>query len=78
MPELKTGPKPALKGAANVTIRAYTDLLLHDMGPELADGRPDFKASGREWRTRAAVGRSACSGPSTATAICCTTGVHAT
>ncbi len=21
------------------------------MGPELADGRPDFKASGREWRT---------------------------
>jgi CxxC motif-containing protein (DUF1111 family) len=51
VPELKTGPKPALKGAANITIRAYTDLLLHDMGPELADGRPDFKASGREWRT---------------------------
>ena len=21
------------------------------MGPELADGRPDFKASGSEWRT---------------------------
>ena len=21
------------------------------MGPELADGRPDFKASGQEWRT---------------------------
>jgi CxxC motif-containing protein (DUF1111 family) len=27
------------------TIRPYTDLLLHDMGPELADG------FGREWRT---------------------------
>jgi CxxC motif-containing protein (DUF1111 family) len=51
VPELKTGPKPALKAAANLTIRPYTDLLLHDMGEELADGRPDFKASGREWRT---------------------------
>ncbi|HTT40119.1 MAG TPA: di-heme oxidoredictase family protein [Burkholderiales bacterium] len=51
VPELKTGPKPALKAAANLTIHPYTDLLLHDMGEELADGRPDFKASGREWRT---------------------------
>jgi len=51
VPEIKTGPKPALKAAADVTLRAYTDLLLHDMGPELADGRPDFKASGSEWRT---------------------------
>nr|HPQ97478.1 di-heme oxidoredictase family protein [Thiolinea sp.] len=24
---------------------------LHDMGPGLADGRPDFEASGQEWRT---------------------------
>ncbi len=32
-------------------IRPYTDLLLHDMGPELADGRPDFDADGQEWRT---------------------------
>lgn len=51
VPELKTGPKPALKVAANLTIRPYTDLLLHDMGEGLADGRPDFKATGREWRT---------------------------
>jgi CxxC motif-containing protein (DUF1111 family) len=29
----------------------YTDLLLHDMGPGLADNRPDFEASGSEWRT---------------------------
>jgi CxxC motif-containing protein (DUF1111 family) len=32
-------------------VAAYTDLLLHDMGPGLADGRPDFSASGRAWRT---------------------------
>ncbi|MGI9611505.1 MAG: di-heme oxidoredictase family protein [Acidimicrobiales bacterium] len=36
---------------ANQTIHPYTDLLLHDMGPDLADGRPDFDASGTEWRT---------------------------
>ncbi|MGH8178952.1 MAG: di-heme oxidoredictase family protein [Steroidobacter sp.] len=33
------------------TIHPYSDLLLHDMGPELADGRADFEASGSEWRT---------------------------
>jgi CxxC motif-containing protein (DUF1111 family) len=32
-------------------VRVYSDLLLHDMGPELADGRPDGDASGSEWRT---------------------------
>ena len=32
-------------------IYPYTDLLLHDMGPGLADGRPDFEAAGQEWRT---------------------------
>ena len=32
-------------------IFPYTDLLLHDMGAGLADGRPDGLASGREWRT---------------------------
>ncbi len=32
-------------------IYPYTDLLLHDMGPGLADGRPEFLASGSEWRT---------------------------
>jgi CxxC motif-containing protein (DUF1111 family) len=36
---------------AHQTIHPYTDLLLHDMGPNLADGRPDFLASGTEWRT---------------------------
>jgi CxxC motif-containing protein (DUF1111 family) len=33
------------------TIHPYTDLLLHDLGDDLADGRPDFEADGNEWRT---------------------------
>jgi CxxC motif-containing protein (DUF1111 family) len=32
-------------------IRPYTDLLLHDMGPGLADNRPEGRAGGSEWRT---------------------------
>ncbi len=32
-------------------IHPFTDLLLHDMGEGLADGRPDFDADGDEWRT---------------------------
>jgi CxxC motif-containing protein (DUF1111 family) len=32
-------------------IWPYTDLLLHDMGPGLADGRPEGRASGSEWKT---------------------------
>jgi len=39
---------PALAGQA---IFPYTDLLLHDMGPDLADDRPDGLATGSEWRT---------------------------
>ena len=32
-------------------VRAYTDLLLHDLGAGLGDDRPEADASGREWRT---------------------------
>jgi CxxC motif-containing protein (DUF1111 family) len=35
----------------NQTIRPYTDLLLHDMGPGLADNFGEGTASGAEWRT---------------------------
>jgi CxxC motif-containing protein (DUF1111 family) len=51
VPELRTGAKTAVPAAANLTIHPYTDLLLHDMGDGLADGRPEFQADGREWRT---------------------------
>jgi CxxC motif-containing protein (DUF1111 family) len=33
-------------------IHPYSDLLLHDMGPGLADGRPDFDAGPADWRTQ--------------------------
>ncbi len=32
-------------------IWPYTDMLLHDMGPNLADNRPEARATGQEWRT---------------------------
>lgn len=54
-PSYKTaeGPFPRLTSTSlsGQTIHPYTDLLLHDMGDGLADGRPDFKANGRQWRT---------------------------
>lgn len=63
--ELRTGPSD-IAALDRQVIRPYTDLLLHDMGTELADGRPqlgpgqspvdaaeddDIDRSGREWRT---------------------------
>ncbi|MCG5240513.1 di-heme oxidoredictase family protein [Azospirillum doebereinerae] len=50
-PTLRTGPFPALPELASREIHPYTDLLLHDLGEGLADGRPDFQATGRQWRT---------------------------
>lgn len=46
-----TGTLEGYPELSNQTIRPYTDLLLHDMGKELADNRPDFQADGQEWRT---------------------------
>jgi CxxC motif-containing protein (DUF1111 family) len=52
VPTLRTAEKfPDLPQLANQTIHPYTDLLLHDMGEALADGRPDFQAGPRDWRT---------------------------
>ncbi len=51
IPTLRTGVLPGIPSVSNQTIHPYTDLLLHDMGPGLADNRPDFHASGTEWRT---------------------------
>ncbi|MEA2142989.1 MAG: hypothetical protein QOI64_1419 [Solirubrobacteraceae bacterium] len=50
LPELRTGDSD-VAGLSDQLIRPYTDLLLHDMGSGLADGRPDGLASGSEWRT---------------------------
>jgi CxxC motif-containing protein (DUF1111 family) len=51
VPSLTTGEDKAFPQASHRTINPYTDLLLHDMGDGLADGRPDYEASGRDWRT---------------------------
>lgn len=48
--KMQTGSS-AINYLANQTIRPYTDLLLHDMGDGLADNRPDYEATGTEWRT---------------------------
>jgi CxxC motif-containing protein (DUF1111 family) len=46
-----TGSSEAFPELSQQAIRPYTDLLLHDMGAELDDGRAVGDASGREWRT---------------------------
>jgi CxxC motif-containing protein (DUF1111 family) len=51
LPTLVTGEHPRFPQLSGQTIHPYTDLLLHDMGPGLADNRPDFQATGAEWRT---------------------------
>lgn len=42
----------AIPEVENQTIYPFTDMLLHDMGDGLADNRPDFLATGQEWKTR--------------------------
>ncbi len=44
------------------TIKPYTDMLLHDMGADLADNLGEGQASGAEWRTAPlwGLGLSAC------------------
>ena len=51
VPKHVTGTLKGFPELSKQTIRPYTDMLLHDMGEGLADHRPDFLASGSEWRT---------------------------
>lgn len=48
--KLRTGESstPAMR---KLSLRLYSDLLLHDMGPALADGIQEGDATGSEWRT---------------------------
>ncbi|OLS59397.1 di-heme oxidoreductase family protein [Pseudomonas putida] len=50
-PTFVTSANAAEPELANQTIWPYSDLLLHDMGPGLADQRSEFAASGQDWRT---------------------------
>lgn len=47
---------PQMRTATGVLFEPYTDLLLHDMGADLADERPEFEAGANQWRTAALWG----------------------
>jgi CxxC motif-containing protein (DUF1111 family) len=50
-PSMQTSVYTPLAELRDQTIHPYTDLLLHDMGPGLADTLGEGVASGSEWRT---------------------------
>lgn len=50
--EFTTGTDGNIEPLKNVKIHPYTDMLVHDMGDELSDNRPDGLANGNEWRTQ--------------------------
>ncbi|HEY4136525.1 MAG TPA: di-heme oxidoredictase family protein [Alphaproteobacteria bacterium] len=50
-PKYVTRDLPGQPEQSGQLIWPYTDLLLHDMGEGLADGRPEADATGSEWRT---------------------------
>ncbi|MCH7227094.1 di-heme oxidoredictase family protein [Haloferula sp. A504] len=50
-PQHTTSPHHPMAELRIQTIRPYTDLLLHDMGPGLADNLGEEEAGGAEWRT---------------------------
>lgn len=49
-PKMRTGAH-TIAALAYQDIQPFSDFLLHDMGEGLADHRPDFEATGLEWRT---------------------------
>ncbi len=53
--DLKTGSSP-IKALSNVVFHPYTDMLLHDMGPDLDDHYTEGSAKTYEWRTPALWG----------------------
>ncbi|WP_460418948.1 di-heme oxidoreductase family protein [Pseudomonas sp. microsymbiont 2] len=50
-PVVQTGRHADFPTLPAQRIAPHSDLLLHDMGEGLADGRADFLATGREWKT---------------------------
>jgi CxxC motif-containing protein (DUF1111 family) len=49
--QVTTGRAPDWPELSHQTIQPYTDLLLHDLGPEMADEVAEGVATGSEWRT---------------------------
>ncbi len=50
-PEYTTRASKEYTHLSQQHIWPYSDLLLHDMGEALTDNRPDYLATGSEWRT---------------------------
>lgn len=49
-PKLETGPSN-FSVLSNKEFYPFTDMLLHDLGPDLANGFPVLRADPQEWRT---------------------------
>jgi CxxC motif-containing protein (DUF1111 family) len=56
VPSLRTRADYPIPQLADTDAKVFTDLLLHDLGPSLADGLTDGEASGSEWRTAPLIG----------------------
>ncbi|MGO4702988.1 di-heme oxidoreductase family protein [Dyella sp. 2RAB6] len=50
--QMTTGSGHEFQELREQAIKPYTDLLLHDMGPDLADNYAEGLASGKMWRTQ--------------------------
>lgn len=51
IPKMQTSKNTTFSELSNRTFYPFTDMLLHDMGPELASGFQSFSATQNEWRT---------------------------
>jgi CxxC motif-containing protein (DUF1111 family) len=56
VPVVVTRPDYPIEALANVEAPIYTDILLHDLGPTMADSIVEGEASGFEWRTAPLIG----------------------
>lgn len=56
VPALRTRDDYPVPQLAGKDARVFTDLLVHDMGPTLADALTDWDAGPREWRTAPLIG----------------------
>ncbi|MEZ4337026.1 MAG: di-heme oxidoredictase family protein [Sandaracinaceae bacterium] len=56
VPTLRTRADYPIPPLAGIDAPVYTDLLLHDMGPDLADAAGDLDAGPRDWRTAPLMG----------------------
>lgn len=50
-PKMTTSNETEYKVLASKTFYPFSDFLLHEMGPDLADTGNEFNANGQEWRT---------------------------